>query len=253
MSGRDPPRVDSVCLLQEIAKLREGVAADARDRRPAECILGDEILHDVVAETRFEIDYVMRNSQLLTNASCIIHRIERAAWAVRNIVAMAEQFHRRTDDVVAPLDEESRRDGRIDPTGHCDQHPLAAHDVSAAARRRAFATRVGNTSRTRSIHSSVVRAPRLSRIAALARSGRTPSAVSTCEGLILPLWQADPPEAAIPLRSSAMSSDSLSVPGTDRLSMCGARRAPCPWITTSGTRAVIPASRRSLNRSRRSQ
>ena len=44
----------------------------------------------------------------------------------------------------------------------------------------------------------------------------------------------------MPRRSSAMSIDSLSVPGTETLMMCGARcGAPRPWITASGMRARI--------------
>ena len=58
--------------------------------------------------------------------------------------------------------------------------------------------------------------------------GRTPIASRTCDGETLPLWHADPPEAAIPRRSSAISRDSLSVPGTEMLEIWGARVAPRP-------------------------
>jgi hypothetical protein len=52
---------------------------------------------------------------------------------------------------------------------------------------RALRTRFGNTWLTRSIAASVVRLPRLIRIAALAMSARTPQAWSTCDGVTLPL------------------------------------------------------------------
>ena len=100
------------------------------------------------------------------------------------------------------------------------------------------------------MHASVVSAPRLMRMAALARSGATPMAESTCDGEMLPLWHADPAEHATPRRSSAMSMDSLSTPGTETLVMCGARGAPRPWITASGMRARKAASCRSRRASR---
>ena len=53
------------------------------------------------------------------------------------------------------------------------------------------------------------------RIAELPRSGRTPIAERTCDGATLPLWQAEPAEQAIPSRSSAISSDSGSIPGIE--------------------------------------
>ena len=43
-----------------------------------------------------------------------------------------------------------------------------------------------------------------------------------------------------------MSIDSVSVPGTDTFTMCGARLvAFAPWMTASGTRCRMPRSRRS--------
>ena len=89
------------------------------------------------------------------------------------------------------------------------------------------------------------------RMAALPSSGDTPIAPSTCEGVMLPLWHAEPLEQATPCRSSAISIDSLSVPGTERLSMCGARGAPRPCTTASGTRSSSEVSRRSRRASRR--
>src|SRR5258706_11498425 len=113
---------------------------------------------------------------------------------------------------------------------------LAAHSC------RAFCTRAGKASYTRLTLSSVVNEPRLILIAALASSGDTPIATRTCDGLMLPLLQAEPPEHAIPLRSSAINSDSLSVPGAETLRTCGARVVLRPWTTASGTRSRIADS-----------
>ena len=92
----------------------------------------------------------------------------------------------------------------IDAAGHGDQHSLphrqapTGSGLEAGGWPRALRTRAGKTCATRSIATSVVRLPRLMRMAALAISGLTPHAVSTCDGVTLPLWHADPAEHAIP-------------------------------------------------------
>jgi hypothetical protein len=50
VARRNEWRVDLIGLLEEIAELREGVAADAGNRRAAGRILGDEIGDDIAAE-----------------------------------------------------------------------------------------------------------------------------------------------------------------------------------------------------------
>ena len=74
-----------------------------------------------------------------------------------------------------------------------------------------------------SMAASVVNEPRLNRMAQTARSGRTPIALRTWEGVVLPLWHAEPADAAMPARSSAMSIESLSVSGNETFTMWGAR------------------------------
>src|SRR5262245_40068569 len=58
--------------------------------------------------------------------------------------------------------------------------------------------------RNRSISSSVVVGPRLTRTAARAKAGATPIALSTCEGCTLPDEQAAPDDTATPARSNRM-------------------------------------------------
>ena len=122
----------------------------------------------------------------LTNAPGIVHRIEGAARTIRKVAVVAEELHRSPDDVVAPLDEQRRGNGRVDTARHGDQHAFA-HDQRACTRPRAFATSAGNTSMTRSTLASVVNEPMLMRIAPPAMSGETPIACSTCDGEMLPL------------------------------------------------------------------
>ena len=118
-----------------------------------------------------QVQHVVRNAELLADAARVVDRVERAAGPVRKVVAVAEELHRRADDVVALLDEQRGGDGRIDAARHRDEDRAA--DVSArdpVSTGAPCSTRAGKTSATRSTCSSVVSAPRLMRTAAFARS-----------------------------------------------------------------------------------
>ena len=110
MSGSYPPRVDSIRLFQEVAELRERVATDARNRRAAARILFDEVVDHIVPEAALEVEHVMRDPELLADATRVVHGIERAAGTVGDIFAVTEQLHCRADDVVALFDEQRRGD-----------------------------------------------------------------------------------------------------------------------------------------------
>src|SRR5207237_6304832 len=56
--GGDPSRVDSVGLVEQIAKLREGVASHAWNRRTTARVLVHEIADDVAPEGALEIEDV---------------------------------------------------------------------------------------------------------------------------------------------------------------------------------------------------
>ena len=153
VARRDPLRVDRVGLHEQIAELRERVAAHARNRRAAARVLVHEVVDDVAAERALEIEHVVRHAELLADAPRVVDRVERAARAVGQIVAVAEELHRRADDVVALLDEHRRGDRRIDAARHRDEHALArslaVHAQLATPRHapRALSTSAGNTSR----------------------------------------------------------------------------------------------------------
>src|SRR5262245_8757454 len=187
MTRGDPLGVDAVGLHEQIAELRECVAAHARNGRASTRVFAHEVVDDVAAERTLEVEHVVRHAEGLADAARIVHRVERAARTVWQIVAMAEQLHRRTDDVVALLDEHCRSNRRIHAARHGDQHALL-HRCSYPARAIpcAFSTSAGKTSATRSMHSSVVSEPRLMRIADDASSGSTPIAANTCDGVMLP-------------------------------------------------------------------
>ncbi len=183
--GRDPSRVDRVGLHDEVAELRERVAANAGNRRASARILADEIVHHVAAESALEIQHVVRNAERVADAPRVVHRIERAARAIGEVAVVAEELHRRADDVVALLDEERGGDRRVDSAGHRDENALSgrwtgrpvdrwtgttngAHrrqSAAAADTPRALATTAGKISDTRSIAASFESDPRLMRIA----------------------------------------------------------------------------------------
>ena len=75
-----------------------------------------------------------------------------------------------------------------------------------------------------------------------------PSASRTWEGSTAPLEQAEPLDTQKPFRSSAITSDSPSMPSKQRFVVFGARSASAPLTLTSGTRSRMPCSKRSRRR-----
>jgi hypothetical protein len=53
----------------------------------------------------------MWNTQLFAHASRIIDGVERATRTVRDVIAVAEQFHRCPNNIVSLLDEHRSRYG----------------------------------------------------------------------------------------------------------------------------------------------
>jgi hypothetical protein len=74
----------------------------------------------VQIEAVFQIEDVMGDSDGVGHVPRIVDRIQRAARAVGNVVAIAEQLHRRAYHVVALLDEVGSCHGAVDPTRHGD-------------------------------------------------------------------------------------------------------------------------------------
>src|SRR5207245_1881813 len=95
--------------------------------------------------------------------------------------------------------------------------PRWNHRCSTADSALTFSTILGSALTTASTSSAVLSRPKEKRNAAMPRSRGTPIAVSTCEGSIAPVLQADPEAQATPARSRCMSSASLSAAVDDRL------------------------------------
>src|SRR6185312_6206214 len=212
VAGCDPVALEGIRLPKEVPELGERVAAHAWNGRASGCVFAHEVLDHIAAERGLEVEDVVRDADAFAHAARVVDRIERAARAVGHVVAVAEELHRRPDHLVALLGERGRGDGRVDTARHGREHAAAnvRHQATAPVKRRALATRAGKRSAIRSMHSSVVSAPRLMRTADTANSRGTPNAASTCDGSTLPLVHAEPDEQATPARSSAMSIDSLS-------------------------------------------
>src|SRR5204862_4814009 len=140
------------------------------------------------------------------------------------------ETQREADDPMAGLDEPEGGDGAVAPAaqrdrdGRHERHPLpAAADGSTArdAPRCAGSARE-RAARVRSTWAAVVDGPSESRTVARQLAGSRPIASRTWDGEALPAAHAAPVEAAIPSRSSRMTSDSASTPGKVTLVVPGA-------------------------------
>ena len=93
--------------------------------------------------------------------------------------------------------------------------------------------------RVRLLASAVVHLPSERRMAERARSIDRPIASKTCEALTDPTMQAEPLEAQIPSKSSAISIVSDSIPIKLTFSVLVSRRTGSPFCCASGKRFVM--------------
>ena len=73
----------------------------------------------------------------------------------------------------------------------------------------------------------------------------SPIAFSTCEGSSVPDEHADPVDTATPSRSSAIRSDSASMPSNPTFDVLATRGEPAPLTCVPGTAPTMPCSSRS--------
>ena len=106
-----PRRIDVVGLVQQVAKLRERVAAHAGYRRAAARVLLHEIIEHVVAKTVNEIGHIVRDAEFLAHPPRVAGAVQRAAGAVGNVLAVFVQLHRHAHHVTAGFHQHGRRDG----------------------------------------------------------------------------------------------------------------------------------------------
>src|SRR5450755_3228574 len=83
MAGGDAIRPHARRHIEKLIELNEVVAERARDGRAPSQILADERLHHLFLEAILEVDYVIRNAELLGDEARVVHIVERAATAGR--------------------------------------------------------------------------------------------------------------------------------------------------------------------------
>ncbi len=96
------------------------VAGDARNRCPAREIGVGEGVDHFAAEGLRVVRHVEPDAQPLRHASCVVRVLERAA----SRLALREP-HRHADRLGAGLDQQGRRDRRVDATRHRHDDPIA--------------------------------------------------------------------------------------------------------------------------------
>jgi hypothetical protein len=103
------------------------VAMSAWDRRAPGKIVRDKWLHHGFFEPLLVVHHVVRHSQVLCDALCIVHIIERAAaLSVRAVTvefrqaALIPQLHRQADNRKPALDENRRYGRTVHAAAHGD-------------------------------------------------------------------------------------------------------------------------------------
>ena len=129
--GRDRVEAELVGPAQQAVELQPPVALDARVGRAARRVRGNVGLDDVRVEVVGEREHPVVDAQLLGNAPRIVDVGDRTAARVGRATP---QLHRHTHDLVALLEEDGGRDGRVDAAGHGDEHAHRLRPSRAGAR-----------------------------------------------------------------------------------------------------------------------
>src|SRR5581483_8973779 len=205
VSGGDSVEAELAGPVQEPVELEVPVALDARVGGASFRVGGHVRIDNMTVEVVGEVEHVVGHTELLSDTPSVLDVGDRAA---ARVAGAAPELHRGPDDVVALLQQQGGGHRRVDAARHGGEH---AHQ---RPRRRATAS--GTTLRARSTSSSVVVGPSDSRTLLSASAASMPMAVSTCDGSMAPLVQAEPAEAQTPASSSRISRASLSIPSNRR-------------------------------------
>jgi hypothetical protein len=124
MSCGQKVRSPSQRSFQEQTEADIAIAVDAWVGRTTNTILGDEVIHHMVFESRLDVNEIKRDIELVCNAPSTRNRIRPATVRVRAPSPfLGPQPQHNTDDLVPTIDQECSRDGAIDPTAESNENP----------------------------------------------------------------------------------------------------------------------------------
>ena len=123
MPGADGVEAEGPSTVQDGGELDPLVAAQARVRRPARGVLGQEVVHDVRGELLGHVPHVERDAQQVGGTPGVAGVLDRAAPARPGSVGLrvARQGQVHAGDVVTGGDRPGRGHGRVDAAGHGGQ------------------------------------------------------------------------------------------------------------------------------------
>ena len=118
VAGRDPRRADAVGEREQLVEAERAVAADARVRRLALRVAGDERRHDGLAELLAQVERDVRDAARVARPARREHRARRAARPVGLARVRVDPEPERHADRVRPGPQQ--RDGAVDAAAHRD-------------------------------------------------------------------------------------------------------------------------------------
>jgi hypothetical protein len=111
--------------FEEQAEADSAIAANAWVGRTTNAILGDEVIHHMVFESRLDVNEMKRDMELVCNTPSTGNRIRRTA-TIRGRVPprfLGPQPQHDTDDLVPTINQKCSRDSAIDPAAESNESP----------------------------------------------------------------------------------------------------------------------------------
>src|SRR5438094_6830518 len=123
--GRDIVAPERRCFLPKISEFQFFVAHHARIRSATSLVFARKIIDHKFFELVCFIDHVMWNSEHMSDATRVRHRLWPATFVLRpRNAVLRPYFHRHPNDVVALLAQQITSDAGIDSAAHAEKHAL---------------------------------------------------------------------------------------------------------------------------------
>jgi hypothetical protein len=123
VSGREPPGAERLGGGQHRVEADEAVAANARVRRPAGGVLGDEVVDDRGAEAGAHVERHVRDPHPVGERARSRDGLRGAAAPLAVVRGVRPQLERHANDLVAAVERDLRRRRAVDAAAHRDQRP----------------------------------------------------------------------------------------------------------------------------------